>query len=216
MHKILLVFLALLPLSSALTIQGVVYNFELNPTHAIVEINTTPHQVMVAKNGTYRFNVPPGSYHLHARHAQNSAEAEEEILTQQEGKYTVDLILFPQVDEDLVLEENDDLNDLENVLPDASKPTWPYWLIGLALLLFLLYFIRKPKTSKEIQHLPISEELHAFLTFIEQQGGRTTQKNIRKQFNYSEAKISLMLDELEAKRMIQRIKKGRGNIIVKK
>ena len=51
--------------------------------------------------------------------------------------------------------------------------------------------------------------------FLDGQGGRTTQKEICKELPYSEAKISLMITELEQKQMVKRIKKGRGNIITK-
>ena len=42
------------------------------------------------------------------------------------------------------------------------------------------------------------------------------QKDIRKNFPSSEAKISLILTELEEKGIIKKIKRGRGNIIVLK
>jgi len=52
------------------------------------------------------------------------------------------------------------------------------------------------------------------IEFIKSEGGSTTQKDIRKNFPSSEAKISLVLTELEHAQTIQKIKKGRGNIIV--
>lgn len=50
--------------------------------------------------------------------------------------------------------------------------------------------------------------------FIKNEDGRTTQKEIRKNFDLSEAKISLIISELESKGAIKKIKKGRGNIIL--
>ncbi|HIH42719.1 TPA: hypothetical protein HA246_03675 [Candidatus Woesearchaeota archaeon] len=52
------------------------------------------------------------------------------------------------------------------------------------------------------------------LDFIRSQEGRTTQKDIRKNFPSSEAKISLILTDLEAQGKIRKIKKGRGNVVV--
>jgi len=43
---------------------------------------------------------------------------------------------------------------------------------------------------------------------------RTTQKEIRKQVPLSEAKISLIISELESEQKIRKIKKGRGNILI--
>jgi predicted HTH transcriptional regulator len=57
-------------------------------------------------------------------------------------------------------------------------------------------------------------EIEDILSFIKEEGNRTTQKDIRKKFPLSEAKISLMIAELEAKGKVEKIKKGRGNIIV--
>ena len=60
----------------------------------------------------------------------------------------------------------------------------------------------------------LSEE--DFLEIIKKEGGRTTQKDIRKEIPLSEAKTSLMIAELEHKGIIEKIKKGRGNIIILK
>lgn len=54
------------------------------------------------------------------------------------------------------------------------------------------------------------------LEFIRSQDGRTTQKDIRKSFPSSEAKISLILTDLESQGKIRKIKKGRGNVVVLK
>ncbi len=61
-----------------------------------------------------------------------------------------------------------------------------------------------------------NDDLQSIISFIEKEGGRTTQKELRKHFPYSEAKISLMLAELEHKNTLEKIKKGRGNIIILK
>ena len=43
-----------------------------------------------------------------------------------------------------------------------------------------------------------------------------TQKDIRKSIPFSEAKVSLILADLEHTGKIEKIKKGRGNIIILK
>ena len=60
------------------------------------------------------------------------------------------------------------------------------------------------------------EILPGDLDFIKKQGGRTTQKEIRKNFPMSEAKISLIITELEHRGKIEKIKRGRSNIIILK
>ncbi len=57
------------------------------------------------------------------------------------------------------------------------------------------------------------EYLNKVLNLIKKEK-RITQKEIRKNFDLSEAKISLIISELEEKKIIKKIKKGRGNIII--
>jgi LPXTG-motif cell wall-anchored protein len=60
----------------------------------------------------------------------------------------------------------------------------------------------------------IEPDLQNILDFLKREGGRTTQKDLRREIPFSEAKISLMISELESKKKVRRIKKGRGNIII--
>ncbi|MBW2964939.1 hypothetical protein KY363_05780 [Candidatus Woesearchaeota archaeon] len=72
------------------------------------------------------------------------------------------------------------------------------------------------KAKEKAKHDHIEEDLHRMLTVIEREGGRVTQKELRKEFPLSEAKISLMVSELEHKGLVKKVKKGRGNIILLK
>ena len=58
------------------------------------------------------------------------------------------------------------------------------------------------------------EDLSKVLEVIKKNDGRITQKEIRKQLSLSEAKISLVISQLESEKKIKKIKKGRGNIII--
>lgn len=212
--RYLILALLLLPIVQGVVIQGKIYDFSLNSIDAIIEINTTPKQVIVAKNGTYSFTVEAGRYILRAKHAQSGTSISEEILAVNEGKYRLDLILLPDFEEEELEEYSPDLEGLSN---DERDFTWPIIVILIAILI-IVYAVKKKQTviEKHIEVKTIATELQHILQFIEKEGGRTTQKDIRRQFNHSEAKISLMLDEMEAKGLVERIKKGRGNVIVKK
>ncbi len=72
------------------------------------------------------------------------------------------------------------------------------------------------KSSTEVKNSEISEDLQKIIQIIKDEGGRTTQKQIRKFLPYSEAKVSLMITELIEKGYIEKIKRGRGNIIILK
>ncbi len=217
-----MVWLLILPSVLGVTIHGTVYDFGLDRlSNAVVEIDTSPKQQMVAKNGTYSFTVPAGTYTLKARHEKSDAEVVENISAISEGDYVFDLILFPSLEsEEALLEEELEVPMVEEIIEDRPVSQWLLWLVVFVLLGYVVYKVsRKPvvekEVIKEIKEVAVHEELQKILEFVEKEGGRTTQKDIRKNFPYSEAKISLMIDDLEAKGLVKKIKKGRGNLILK-
>jgi len=64
----------------------------------------------------------------------------------------------------------------------------------------------------ELQTLP--DDLLEMIEIINAAGGRMTQRELRKKVQYSEAKVSLMLSDLEDRGIIRKFKKGRGNVVV--
>lgn len=222
--------LFLISFASAADVHGTVYDLSLRKlSNAAVEINTSPKQFFVAQNGSYSFNVPNGFYTIKARLLQKKtivASAEENITISQDGSYVVDLILFPDVEEGV-----DDAGiDISSQFTD-SRNGKNYVLIALISILILLfaaglvyYFKIHRKQKKEIitENREIKKEEYAesdlgqIIKIIKNEGGRATQKEIRKQIPLSEAKVSLMIAELEHKEIVEKIKKGRGNIIILK
>ncbi|WP_321419613.1 winged helix-turn-helix transcriptional regulator [uncultured Methanomethylovorans sp.] len=69
-------------------------------------------------------------------------------------------------------------------------------------------------TVDDIPKGPIPSDLQEILDIIRSQGGRMTQKDLRGKLKYSEGKVSLMLFDLEKRGMIQKFKRGRGNVIL--
>jgi len=61
-----------------------------------------------------------------------------------------------------------------------------------------------------------SDEYYDKILVMLKEHKRLTQKEIRKEIPLSEAKISLIISEMEHKGVVEKIKKGRGNIIVLK
>ncbi len=213
----------LLPTVFGATIHGTIYDIGLSKlSNVVVEINTTPRQVLVSKDGAYSFTVPAGKYTLSA--ARQDLEAKENITAVAEGDYVLDLILFPglEAEEELLVLEEPDVGVVEQVFEEKKPVDWLVWLVVFALLGYVVYRVSKKPTKvvekeivKEVKEVVVGEDLNAIMEFVEKEGGRTTQKDVRKNFPYSEAKISLMLDELESKGLIKRVKKGRGNLIIK-
>ena len=79
-------------------------------------------------------------------------------------------------------------------------------------ILFIIYFlfIKKHRVKESYDDASLDD----IINIVKQHGGRTTQKEIRSQIPLSEAKICLMIAELEESDVLKKIKKGRGNIII--
>lgn len=222
----LFAILLLASFANAATIYGTVYDLSLKKViNARVEISTSPKQFYVAQNGTYSFNVPNGKYSIKAKLMQKTAiiaSVQENITISQDGNYVLDLILFPDIDEGI---EDPGIDVNGNVIDEAGGRD-NLLLAGFMVLFasgiiagaFYFLKIRKHRNADSyIQEIKNeSQDLEQIIKIIKKEGGRATQKDIRKQIPLSEAKISLMIAELEHKGVIDKIKKGRGNIIILK
>lgn len=214
-----LIFLILIDSCLAAVIHGTVYDENLEILkNAIVEVDSIPKQRYVAKEGTYSFSLPEGTYTITTKH--NNDEAEEEIIISKEGNYVLDLFLFPSFeDEDELLEEMEDVNIGDEYF-EGEKTNKTFIILGLVIFLVLVglvfYFLKSKKPNIKSGIEDMTDEIEKYLDFIKKQGGRTTQKDIRKHFPVSEAKISLIITELEHKGKIEKIRKGRSNIIILK
>jgi len=77
-----------------------------------------------------------------------------------------------------------------------------------------------PLSTSEIEPMaprkkaPLPSDLQEVMDIIRGQGGRITQKNLRSKLKYSEGKVSLMLADLERRELIEKFKRGRGNIVI--
>lgn len=209
---ILFALIFVIQVVNAATLHGTIYDLSLEKTsNVIIEINSSPKQRYVSKEGSYSFNLPPGSYKLTARQIESNitlSSTEDFINVIDDGDYVLDLFLFTNFEE----EESLYIDDIEII----DYKTTNYLLIVLIIVLLciagiILYYFTKRKVV-----IHGDEDLNKIFAFIKSQGGRTTQKEIRKQTPLSEAKVSLIISELEAKGVVQKIKKGRGNIIILK
>ena len=221
---ILIVFLLVLDLVSATRIHGAVYDNSLNLVEgAVVEVNSVPAQRFVSKDGAYSFNLNQGSYVITTKYEGMLAK---EVITinDDSGDYVIDLFLFPtfEEEEELLNDTNFDVND--NFFQDTASNKYMGVIIGLILVIaaIIFFFLKRKKKKHKAEHKVEVKEDKAFddfdsvIGFIKNEGGRVTQKGIREKFPLSEAKISLMISEMEHKGLVQKIKKGRGNVIVLK
>ncbi|MCQ1534927.1 hypothetical protein FTO70_04325 [Methanosarcina sp. KYL-1] len=119
------------------TIHGVVYGWDtFDPLdNAVVEVNSTPSQSMVAKYGLYSFELASGDYTITASYYQNSTltyQAEETITIEGEGNYVLDLLLLPVYSEELMdspeageVPENQETGTQSTASPDKTADESP-------------------------------------------------------------------------------------------
>ncbi len=219
MKKIVLfIFVLLLSVSivQAATVQGTVYDLSLNKVNNVkLTIDTVPAQTYIAPYGFYTFDLIPGEYTLRAEYYEDQVlilEAEESVKIDKDGEFRIDLVLFPVLEEEV-----EDIELPETTLEQESY--WFYYILFLFLIgvLLLRYKKLKPKKNKEVKVIKIDPELKKIIDLLKEHNGRITQLDIRKKYpSLSEAKISLMITELEHKGLVRKIKKGRGNVIIRK
>ena len=214
---IFLMFILVIPIAFSATIYGTIYDLSLDRVkNARVEVNTEPNQFYISKNGSYAFNVPVGEYTVKAeQYIGNSLKASvsENITIKDDGTYVLDLILFPIIEEEL--EEDIELIGIPE--EKASFSNIFIFIFVFLLFIFIAYLVyllktKKPKIKKE--EIMEQDDLKKIIDITKEEGGRITQKDIRKKMPLSEAKISLLIAELEHNGKIKKIKKGRGNIII--
>ncbi|MFH1440144.1 MAG: hypothetical protein ABIG89_06245 [Candidatus Woesearchaeota archaeon] len=226
---ILFILLVLIKVSTAATLKGNVYDINLEPLNdVIVKVNTQPQQQMIVKDGNYIFELTPGMYKIEGRYFEDNIlkyEDIQDVEIKNEGEFVYDLILFPSLEEDQKLFDDSEL-DLENpydmngnyqtknVIVIIGSIVFSFLTAGLAF-----WWIRKRK--KEIKtsigtKTDENDEYYNMILNIIKKHRRITQKEIRKEVPLSEAKISLIISEMVHKGAIEKIKKGRGNIIVLK
>jgi uncharacterized membrane protein len=223
-----------IPLVSASTLTGTVYNDDLNVEQdVLIEINSTPTQKLLSKDGEYQFDLSVGIYLLTVRKGLTSTQ--ETVRIVKEGKFVYDVFLIPSLGEETELwsetnndyfaEEDDSSNIVRNVVVG---------IIFFLTFVRIIYYRKKygslrlfRKKVKKESKKSIDEHKRDLdnepghtdkvLEIIEKHDGRISQKKLRKEMLYlSEAKISLILTELEHKGKIEKVKKGRGNVILLK
>ncbi len=202
----LLFLLIISPSVLAARLHGSVYSPYLEKLDkAIVEVNTIPQQTIVTIDSSYVFNLPEGNYIITAYSEGKEYSIKENVTITSEGEFNVDLILFQNIDEGQEIEEID-IPELISV-----STIWTYVLVAWLVIVFVIIYLMR--SAKKLG-ADLDDELDQIRKFIKESGGRVNQKDIRKKFPWSEAKISLIITELEDKKIIKKIKKGRTNVII--
>lgn len=192
------------------TLKGNVYNASLEKiSNVVVVVDSDPVQRYVVKNGTYKFELTPGEYELSARSFSDgdvTLGADVKIRIKNEGTFVSDLVLKPINDTPIIDEPKD------NGYRKLFQMTDVLLAVGIIIVVIAIVFKLKRRKKNEGGE-KFDDNTRQILDIVKEEK-RITQKELRNRFDLSEAKISLLISELENKGMIKRIKKGRGNILV--
>jgi len=164
---------------------------------AIVTIKDDKVQRMVSENGSYLFEVENGTYTIIAKW--KDLIAVENVTVR--GKTRYDIILFPCLE----------ISEPPELFEENENPIVLYLITVAICSITIAFTALKIKRKKYREDLP--EDLMKVLEAIRKEGGRITQRDLRKKLGYSEAKLSLILADLERRGLIEKVKKGRGNIV---
>ncbi len=104
----------------------------------------------------------------------------------------------------------------ETEIPENETELAKLWVEEENIKISLEESAENPKIKTPIpeKKLPLPADLQGVIDIIRGQGGRITQKNLRSRLKYSEGKVSLMLADLEKRELIEKFKRGRGNIVI--
>jgi uncharacterized membrane protein len=214
MRYCLVILLFVLASGSVLgaTVSGAVYDLNLRQvTTAVVTVNTAQEQRMVTRgDGSYYFRLSPGNYTLMAKATIGGTDmrAAENITITDDSDYVIDLILSPS----FTSEENLTIGEPPQRLAKQS-PRMPLYAAGVLIILgvAVIGFLIQRRKHEEKED---DEYKAAVLHVLKDNDGRATQHDIRRSVSFSEAKVSLVITELESEGVVRKVKKGRGNIII--
>ena len=210
------------------TVHGTVYDFWSYTPLENIEIkvysDSTLHSTVISTDGNYSLSLQPGSYEIVARYYQHMTlvyEDEENITLQQNDNVALDMIMFP-------VEADENLESLD-ITPDSDETgaalPWLGIAIGLIILVIgvvvfynrkIMGMVEKETSAPATKVVGVPEELQEVLDVIKAGGGRVNQLELRQKLPWSEAKVSLMISDLEDRGLVRKIRKGRANIIVLK
>jgi len=223
--KVAWLFLFLVPIVSAAQLSGTVYDYDLRKVPlAILEVNSSPVQRLVAADGTFEFELEPGEYEVTVSLARRNLSSVEVITIGREGRFVYDVILLPDLTEQALYEDIEDVPFFEDLIEDKPASEWVAWLLVFVALGTILYVIRKKPEIRRVrtivekqvvQRVTLAADVQKVMDVLDELGGRASQKDIRARLPYSEAKVSLMVDELVAKGLVKKVRKGRANLILK-
>ena len=199
--------LLLVPGAFGAHVTGTIYAPDLSRINdSILRVNTTPEQVMVLTNGSYALDLAPGSYLVSVESGNRSDVQRFSVAGN--GSFVRDFILLPQLD----VPTAPDLGPILTPQGGREPLAWLIPSVAVAIVALVLagFLFARTKRSKR----DYDEYERAIIEALIKRGGRATQKEIRSEVPFSEAKASLVISDLASRGLVRKFKRGRGNIVV--
>ncbi len=216
---ILLIFTPFIEYGYSSRIYGNIYDindFNL-ANNCVIYVNSTPSLQKVVSTGIYDISLKKGCYVLKVNCYDNgvvSKEGEANLCVDENENITYDLLVSP-----IILDDFENLTEQYNMVNvDNHIFSSPHFYFNYLYLLFILvppfvaYMIYK---YRKLNHLVRDDSMKKLLDILKRER-RINQKDLVRIMRLSDAKISLMIAELEKEGIIKKIKKGRSNIVIYK
>lgn len=179
-------------------------------------------QFLTSKN--YSINIPNGTYKITATHFR---DGKIDYITKEEinfdgGERKFDLVLIPVELYQLTPVTNESNNQPTPKPVEEKQPNNEliYLAVGGVLLIAagIIWKLKnkspRGQANADIENnTPLNKELREMINIINENSGTMYQKELREILNYSEAKMSISISELEKRGQIKRVRKGRDNLI---
>jgi uncharacterized membrane protein len=210
--RLLLAVSLLAAAASAAFVYGDIYKGDLERLNkTALRVSGEFSYQLVTDKGNYSIYLPDGDYNISASSFGEDgglAYYAEERIRAGSGNQRVDLVLKPVG------------NDASNQLYFAVGGIV---LAGIAIAVFYLNRNKAEADASEPQPVnpgkqPKAEPdqgMKSVLRALDSHEGRATQKELREALGFSDAKLSLIISELEHSGYVKKFKRGRGNIVRK-
>ena len=138
-----------------------------------------------------------------------------------EGEYTISASATDVSGNELRTEEKIKVGSEDQRVDLILKPAWDFTYVGVLAVFVLVAAVflwsnkhwdakAKPKKPAELD-----ADAKSVLKALDSFEGRTTQKELKETLKFSDAKLSLILTELEQIGKVKKFKRGRANIVRK-
>lgn len=223
MNKQILAILALALIANSAFVHGdIIKSQNDDSTKTLIRIEGKFTYQMITKNSNYSIFLPDGEYTLQSQGISNDGQ------------------IVSSVSNKLNIGADDQRIDLLLKKEDTTQ----YYIVIIIAILIAAIAIWKMKSktinsqtqqkqiiqtqTEEIEEVieettpienskknELDEDAKKVIAIIESNEGRITQKELRQTLGFSEAKLSLIVSELESMQIVKKFKRGRGNIVKK-